>query len=142
VSDEAIVVAVVAGHGRFAEGMVSAVQQITGRGAAFATLSNSGLAPADIERELLARLDDSGARVIFTDLPAGSCTMAARRVQRARPEVALVTGANLAALMEFLFAADRPRETSVGGPVDVAALVQAAATKGRDTLVASGGAPS
>jgi N-acetylgalactosamine PTS system EIIA component len=139
VSDEAVVVAVVAGHGRFAEGLVSAVHQITGRGAAFATLSNSGLSPADIERELLARLDGSGARVVFTDLPAGSCTMAVRRVQRVRPDVVLVTGANVPALMEFLFAAVSPLDTPVGGLVDVAALAQAAAAKGRDTLVATGG---
>jgi len=139
VSDGAVVVAVVAGHGRFAEGLVSAVEQITGRGAAFATLSNSGLAPADIERELLARLDGSGARVVFTDLPAGSCTMAARRVQRVRPDVVLVTGANVSALLEFLFAAVSPLDTPVGGLVDVAALAQAAATRGRETLVATGG---
>lgn len=140
-SDEAVVVAVVAGHGRFAEGLVSAVEQITGRGAAFATVSNAGLAPADIERELLARLDASGARVLFTDLPAGSCTMAARRVQRARPDVVLVTGANVSALLEFLLAAVSPLGTP-GGLVEVAARAHSAAAKGRETLVASGGLPS
>ncbi len=138
-SDDAVVVAVVAGHGRFAEGMVSAVEQITGRGAAFATLSNAGLSPADLERALLDRLDATGARVIFTDLPAGSCTMAARRVQRARPDVVLVTGANVAVLMEFLFAAISPLDTPVAGLVDVAELARTAAEKARATLVASGG---
>ena len=141
-TEDAVVVAIVAGHGRFAEGLVSAVEQITGRGNAFATLSNSGLAPADIERELLTRLDASGARVIFTDLPAGSCTMAARRVQRARPEVVLVCGANVPALMEFLFAAVSPLDAPVEGLADVATLARAAAAKGRDTLLASGGSPS
>ncbi len=138
-SDDAVVVAVVAGHGRFADGLVSAVEQITGRGAAFSTLSNTGLAPADLERTILERLDATGARVIFTDLPAGSCTMAARRVQRARPDVVLVTGANVAVLMEFLFAAISPLDTPVAGLVDVAAMARAAAEKARATLVASGG---
>jgi PTS system N-acetylgalactosamine-specific IIA component len=139
VSDDGVVVAVVAGHGRFADGLVSAVEQITGRGAAFATLSNAGLAPADLERALLERLDTTGARVIFTDLPAGSCTMAARRVQRARADVVLVTGANVAVLMEFLFAAISPLDTPVAGLVDVAELARTAAEKARATLVASGG---
>jgi PTS system N-acetylgalactosamine-specific IIA component len=134
--------AIVAGHGQFADGVVSAVEQISGRGAAFATLSNTGLAPADIERALLAQLDGTGARVVFTDLPAGSCTMAARRVQRARPDVVLVTGANVSALLEFLFATvglGRPADEE---RVDVGVLAQAAAAKGRETLVAITGAAS
>ncbi len=134
-----LVVAVVAGHGRFADGMVSAVQQITGRGAAFATVSNSGLSPTELEDALRRHLDATGARVIFTDLPAGSCTMAARRLLRARPDVVLVTGANVAVLMEFLFAAVSPLDTPVAGLADVAALARAAAEKARDTLVVSGG---
>ena len=141
VSDAAGVVAVVAGHGRFAEGLVSAVQQITGRGAAFACISNTGLSPADLEAALRDRLDASGARVIFTDLPAGSCTMAARRLQRARPDVVLVTGANVAVLMEYLFAAESPLGTPVAGLAEVASLARAAADKGRATLVVSGGEP-
>jgi PTS system N-acetylgalactosamine-specific IIA component len=133
------VVAVVAGHGQFAEGLVSAVHQITGRGAAFTCVSNAGLAPADLEAVLRDRLDASGVRVIFTDLPAGSCTMAARRLQRARPEVVLVTGVNLAVLLEYLFSAEAPPGTAIAGMVEEAALARAAADKGRATLVVSGG---
>ncbi len=48
----------------------------------------------------------AGAQVIFTDLPAGSWTIAARRVQRERPEVVVVTGANLPALLDFVFQTD------------------------------------
>lgn len=133
------VVAVVAGHGQFAEGLVSAVHQITGRGAAFSCVSNTGLSPADLEAALRDRLDTSGARVIFTDLPAGSCTMAARRLQRVRPDVVLVTGVNVAVLMEYLFSAEGPLGTPIAGLAEVAALARAAAEKGRATLVVSGG---
>ena len=91
----------IAAHGDVAAGLASAVAQITGRADAFATLSNRGLCAADIERDLRAALDASGAQVIFTDLPGGSCTIAARRVARDRPDVVLVTGVNLAALLDF-----------------------------------------
>ncbi|MCU0615802.1 MAG: hypothetical protein MUD17_01780 [Gemmatimonadaceae bacterium] len=138
-TDDAIVVAVVAGHGDYAVGMLSAVEQITGRGSAFVPVSNRGKSPAELEAELAAQLDATGARVIFTDLPAGSCTMAARRLQRARPDVVLVTGANLAVLMEYLFAAISPLGTPVGGLAHTAALARAAADKARDTLSVSGG---
>ena len=100
--------AIVAGHGEFAGGLVSAVEQITGRADVFVALSNRGLGADEIERTLRERLVDSGARVVFTDLPAGSCTIAARRVLRDRPEIVLVTGANLPSLLDFVFHAGEP----------------------------------
>ena len=97
----ATVRAIVAGHGSFASGIISAVEQITGKGAAFLAMSNTGLCLDDIQDTLARALDDSGAHVIFTDLPAGSCTMAVRRMIRARPGVLLVTGINLSTLLDF-----------------------------------------
>jgi PTS system N-acetylgalactosamine-specific IIA component len=130
------VIGVVAGHGDFAAGLLSAVEQITGRGAAFAAMTNRGKAPPDLEAELAAHLDATGARVVFTDLPAGSCTIAARRLQRARTDVVLVTGANLPLLLEFLFAAAASPEPPAARPAQLAA---AAVEKARATLAASGG---
>jgi len=104
VSDESgggAVRAIVAGHGTFAEGVVSAVDQITGRGHVFRAISNSGLCLEDIQDALGRALDETGARVIFTDLPAGSCTMAVRRLLRGRPGTSLVTGVNLSLLLDF-----------------------------------------
>ncbi|HET7583357.1 MAG TPA: hypothetical protein VFK13_00485 [Gemmatimonadaceae bacterium] len=95
-------IAIVAGHGEFARGVISAVQHITGYGARLLPLIIHGLGPADIEDALLRLVDESGARVIFTDLPAGSCTIAAGRVARARPDVLVVTGVSLPALLYFV----------------------------------------
>ena len=95
-------VAIVAAHGDLAFGFVSAVEQITGRGELFVPMSNAGLGAADIERALLDLVDSRNIRVIFTDLPAGSCTIAARRVLAARPQVVLVTGASLPLLLDFM----------------------------------------
>ena len=69
--------ALVAGHGDFAAGIVSAVHQITGRGEAFVVLSNRDMSAADVERVMRDQVDAGAIDVIFTDLPAGSCTMAA-----------------------------------------------------------------
>lgn len=117
--------AVIAAHGDFAAGLVSAVQQIAGKGNVFAAVSNAGLSAADIESTIAQQLDATGATVVFTDLPAGSCTMSARRLQRARPGLVLVTGVNLATALEFAF---RPDDES---SVDAA---NAAAEKGRATI--------
>ncbi len=93
--------ALVAGHADFAAGIVSAVEQITGRGEGLVPIQVRGLCGADIEALLKESLLTSGARVIFTDLHAGSCTMAARRVLREVPGVTLVAGANLPMLLDY-----------------------------------------
>lgn len=106
------VVAVVLGHGALADGMVSAVENITGQGGRFAALSNTGLSTDEILIRLRELLDRTGARLVFTDLPAGSCNHAACRVLRERPDVVVVTGANLPALLTVATAdgAATPRE--------------------------------
>jgi PTS system N-acetylgalactosamine-specific IIA component len=124
--------ALVAGHGDFADGLVSAVAQITGRGDAFATLSNRDMSAVDVERAMRQQIDAARVVVIFTDLPAGSCTMAARRLQRERPDLVLVTGTNLATLLDFVFHTDM-------AATDAA---RHAADKGRSALMVTGGAPS
>lgn len=121
--------AIVAGHGTFAEGMLSAITQITGRGDVFIGVSNRDLSAQDVEVLMRTRLIETGANVIFTDLPAGSCTMAARRIQREHPAVSVVTGVNLVTLLDFAFTADT-------GDVNA---VERAAVKGRASLVVTGG---
>ncbi|HEX2724063.1 MAG TPA: hypothetical protein VHM24_14190 [Gemmatimonadaceae bacterium] len=121
--------AIVAGHGGFPEGLVSAVMQISGCGEVFLAVSNSGLSGADIEEQLKSRAASAGIRVFFTDLPGGSSTLAVRRLMRTDPGLVLVTGANLATLLEFVFQADSdPREAA-----------RRSAEKGRAALAAFGG---
>jgi N-acetylgalactosamine PTS system EIIA component len=119
---------IVAGHGTFASGLISAVEQITGRGSRFVAISNAGLCRDDIQVALLQALDETGARVIFTDLPAGSCTMAVRRMLRERPGVLLVTGVNLSLLLDFAMQDD----------MDPAHAVHAAFERGRQSMVVHG----
>lgn len=120
--------AIVTGHGEFAAGVVSAVVQITGRDDVFVTLSNRGLSAEEIERQLRDRVEETDACVIFTDLPAGSSTIAARRFLRDRADLVLVTGTNLATLLDFVFHED-------ASPADAA---RHAAEKGRAALAVTG----
>ena len=99
--------AIVAGHGDFANGLVSAVEQITGRGEQLIGISVAKLCVEDIENLLRQKMIDSNVRVIFTDLQAGSCTMAARRILRGMDDAVLVAGANLPMLLDFVFAEGR-----------------------------------
>jgi PTS system N-acetylgalactosamine-specific IIA component len=63
-----------------------------------------GLRLEDIESLLRDRMRAAGVRVIFTDLQAGSCTMAARRLLHGMDDAVLVAGANLPTLLDFVFA--------------------------------------
>ena len=107
------------------------MREIVGRDEVFDEVTNRGLSASDVERTLRERVSATGARVIFTDLPAGSCTMAARRLQREHPDLTVVTGTNLAVLIDFVFHSDL-------SPGDAA---RHAAEKGRASLLATGGAP-
>jgi mannose/fructose-specific phosphotransferase system component IIA len=102
--------ALVAGHGTFAAGIISAVDQITGLGGLFVPFSNADLGASDIRTRIADALDRTGARVVFTDLPAGSCTMAMRRLVRERPGLVLVTGVNVPLLLDFAMQAAEPAE--------------------------------
>ena len=93
--------AIVLAHGDIAAALVTAVDLITGRGEVFEPLSNRGLGAAEIDALLRERVDALGARVVFTDLPAGSCNFAACRVLRDRPGLIVVTGVNLPTLLQF-----------------------------------------
>ena len=120
--------AVVVGHGEFAAGLVSAVRGICGREERFVTLSNQDFPADQLEQRLREETSARDVRVVFTDLPAGSAAMAARRVSRDMPELIIVTGTNLAVLLEFaLSSADTPLEAA-----------RAAAEKGRASIALLG----
>ena len=118
--------AVVIGHGGFAAGLISAVDQITGRGALLIGLSNSGMAPQDMQ-QLVKSYVDQGIRVVFTDLPGGSATVCARRVSAASDGVIVVSGVNLPALLDFVFSSDAAAESA-----------ERAAARGRETITVLG----
>jgi N-acetylgalactosamine PTS system EIIA component len=120
--------AVVIGHGEFAAGLVSAVGQICGMGDKLIVLSMMGMTPEEIESTIRGQLDRTGARVIFTDLPAGSATIAARRIVKDDPGIVLVSGVNLATLLDFVF-------NNAVSPTEAA---RTAAERGKASLIVVG----
>ena len=110
--------ALVVAHGDLAAGLVSAVERISGRGSALEALSNVGHGADEMEGMLRQRIEGGGIRAIFTDLPGGSWTVAARRAMRGRDDVVLVTGVNLAALLEFVMRDDLEPGAAATGSVE------------------------
>lgn len=120
--------AIVVGHGEFAGGLVSAVGQICGMADKLVVLSMMGMTPEDIEGTIRQHLARTGARVIFTDLPAGSATIAARRIVKDDPGIVLVSGVNLATLLDFVF----------NNSVPPAEAARTAAERGKASLIVVG----
>lgn len=91
-------------HGALGQELVRTVEAILGHQAEVSTLSNSGLSAdalrAAIEERILG-MPASQPVVLFTDLAAGSCGIASRRVDVAGREVRRLTGVNLPMLLEF-----------------------------------------
>lgn len=94
---------VVLAHGGLAEGLVAAVRQIAGA----TEDALVGVAHGREGREeLCARAMNElrGPRnLLFTDLPSGSCHLAALILTRERPDVPVITGVNLPMLLDFVF---------------------------------------
>jgi mannose/fructose-specific phosphotransferase system component IIA len=92
---------VVVAHGALADALVAEVERISGVHGALRAVSNTGLGPADIEARILAAVGE-GPAVMFVDMPCGSCFFAAMKLERARPTLRVVTGVNLAMLLDFV----------------------------------------
>lgn len=96
---------VVVSHAAVAESLVRAVGAITGLAEALAPVSNEGCDAADLAARVAAAVG-IGPAVIFVDLPGGSCLTSAVRLAQGRADLAVVTGVNLAMLLEFVFHRD------------------------------------
>lgn len=96
---------VIVSHAALAEALVAAVHAITGVEGALVAVSNEGCD----QDALRARLDQATAArpaVLFVDLPGGSCLTSSLRFARGHAELAVVTGVNLAMLLDFVFHRD------------------------------------
>ena len=97
---------VVVAHGEMAKGLVDAVRRISGHEDALVAVSNDGRSPDSLRAELETLLE-GGPSVVFTDLQAGSCALAAVATSR-RGNTVVVCGANLPMLLDFVFNRDLP----------------------------------
>jgi mannose/fructose-specific phosphotransferase system component IIA len=96
---------VIVSHAAVAEALVKAVVAITGIEGALLPISNEGCDAEALTERLTAALAGRPA-VLFIDLPGGSCLTSALRQARGRADLAVVTGVNLAMLLDFVFHRD------------------------------------
>ena len=98
---------VVVCHGRMAAALIEAAEGITGVKGVLTPVSNTDCDRGTLEARILDAVGDASA-VVFVDLASGSCLIAALARLRGRDGVSVVTGVNLAMLVDFVFHLDQP----------------------------------
>jgi mannose/fructose-specific phosphotransferase system component IIA len=98
---------VIVSHAAVAQALKSAVAAITGVEDALVSVSNEGCDSGALTARLTAAIDGQPA-VLFVDLPGGSCLTSSIRLAKGKSDIALVTGVNLAMLLDFVFHRDLP----------------------------------
>jgi len=97
-------VALLVTHGVLGREMVRTVESILGTQEDVVIVSNSGLSADGLTQAIDAAVGGVPAEtpiVLFSDLAAGSCGIAARRVSVGHPRLRRITGINLPMLLEF-----------------------------------------
>jgi len=104
---------VVVCHGALAGALVDAVEQVSGVRGALVAVSNSGCDRGRLEERIVAAVGDRPT-VVFVDMASGSCLIATLAQLRTRPDVKVVTGVNLAMLVDFVFHLAQTPEAAAG----------------------------
>ena len=112
---------VVVCHGSLARALVEAAESISGVTGVLVPVSNSGCDREALEKRVSDAVDGRPA-VGFVDLASGSCLFAVLKRLGVLPGVKVVTGVNLAMLVDFVFHASLT-------PADAAERAIAAGTK-------------
>jgi len=107
-------------HAAVAQALVAAVGAITGVQDALTGVSNEGCGTDELSERLRQAIGD-GPAVLFVDLPGGSCFTSSVRYAKQHAEIAVVTGVNLAMLLDFVFHRDIPPAEAARRAVDAGA---------------------
>ncbi|PYO82956.1 MAG: hypothetical protein DMD65_07110 [Gemmatimonadetes bacterium] len=93
---------VIVTHAAVAQALLAAVAAITGVSDALVPVSNDGCDSGALTERLMRAIGGRPA-VLFVDLPGGSCLTTSVRLAKGATDVAVVTGVNLAMLLDFVF---------------------------------------
>ena len=93
---------VVVCHGGLAKALVDAAESISGVTGVLLPVSNTGCDRESLEARVEEAVNGQQS-VVFVDLASGSCLFAVLKRMRTLPGVKVVTGVNLAMLVDFVF---------------------------------------
>lgn len=92
---------IIAGHGNFARAMLETVEGILGRQRDVVVLSNANISCDSLCEKIKESMKDAKEKIIFVDLPGGSCAIACMNLMKKDKNMYILCGVNLPMLMEF-----------------------------------------
>jgi PTS system N-acetylgalactosamine-specific IIA component len=127
-----MVCALIVGHGQFAQGLLSALEQIVGPVEHVAAASTQGRSRAEIESQIHEARKKFGGQplLVFTDLQGGCSSTVCGSLLRAETDVGIIGGANLPMLVKYvqyreqLGPAELYRRLLAAGPEGIKGLKQ------------------
>jgi mannose/fructose-specific phosphotransferase system component IIA len=121
-----MVCALIVGHGQFAQGLLSALEQIVGPVELVAAVSTQGRSRAEIESQIHEARQKFGGQplLVFADLQGGCGSTVCGSLLRAETDVGIIGGANLPMLVKYV----QHREQS--GPAELYRRLLAAGLDG------------
>ena len=111
---------IIVSHASVAQALVAAVRAITGIEDGLTAVSNEGCGTEALAERLREAVGD-GPALLFVDLPGGSCMTSSTRYARQHADIAVVTGVNLAMLLDFVFHRNVSPEEAARRAVDAGA---------------------
>ena len=111
---------IIVSHAAVAQALVAAVRVITGIEDALTPVSNEGCGTEALAERLRDAVGE-GPAVLFVDLPGGSCMTSSTRYAKQHADIAVVTGVNLAMLLDFVFHRDSTPAEAARRAVDAGA---------------------
>lgn len=111
---------IIVSHAAVAQALVVAVRAITGIDNALTAISNEGCGTEQLAERLRDAVGD-GPALLFVDLPGGSCMTSSTRYAKQHADIAVVTGVNLAMLLDFVFHRNISPEEAARRAVDAGA---------------------
>jgi len=94
--------AVIIGHANYAQALLDAAEKIVGKQEGVEVISNAGLSGDALCNKILEACNkDRKEKVIFVDLPGGSCTISCLNIMKKKRNLNIICGMNLPMLLEF-----------------------------------------
>ena len=107
-------------HGDLAFSLVRSAEEISGVLGALVPISNTGCDRDQLEERIVSAVGDQPA-LLFVDMPSGSCLFAAARRLARLTGTKMVTGVNLAMLLDFIFHRELTPEQAAARAFEVGA---------------------
>ncbi len=99
---------IIIGHGDFGKAMLSVAERIVGKQENVDVVSNAGLSCDSLIQKISNVVGAvPGEKIVFVDLPGGSCTISCMKLLKTYRELNIICGVNLPILLEFFLLRDK-----------------------------------